>query len=234
MGQKINPLGFRLGTTQNHHSLWFEQPKRFSAGLQEDKKIRDCVNNFVQKNLQKSTKKSSRLEEFGIARIEIEKKIDLTRVIIYMAFQDVIEEEIKQAIPKIQTDIEKKINLVNRKLNITIKKVKEPYRQPNILAEYIAFQLQDRVSFRKAMKRAMQLAKQTNNKGIQIKLAGRLAGRDRARVRWIRKGRIPLQSVRAKIDYCSYTLRTIQGTLGIKIWIFADKELESIEVQANQ
>ncbi|KAF2915877.1 hypothetical protein DAI22_09g073200 [Oryza sativa Japonica Group] len=147
MGQKINPLGFRLGTTQNHHSFWFAQPKNYSEGSSSEK---------------------------------------------------------KGAIEELEKDLQKEVNSVNQRLNIGIEKVKEPYRQPNILAEYIAFQLKNRVSFQKAMKKAIELTKKNRYKGS--------------------KNRLPLQTIHAKIDYCCYPIRTIYGVLGVKIWIFVDEE----------
>ncbi|KAL4327911.1 hypothetical protein AHAS_Ahas13G0147400 [Arachis hypogaea] len=176
MGQKINPLGFRLGTTQSHDSLWFAQPINYSENLQEDKKIRDYIKNYIKINI----RISSGVE--GIAGIKIQKRIDLIQVIISMGF------------PKL------------------------------LIEEFIAGQLRNRVSFRKAMKKAIELTEQAGTKGIQVQIAGRINGKEIARVEWIREGRVPLQTIRAKIDYCSYTVRTIYGVLGIKVWIFVNKE----------
>nr|YP_009432595.1 ribosomal protein S3 [Cordyline indivisa]AEX94263.1 ribosomal protein S2 [Cordyline australis]ATB18851.1 ribosomal protein S3 [Cordyline indivisa] len=228
MGQKINPLGFRLGTTQNHHSVWFEQPKDFSVGLQEDEKIRNCIKNYVQKN----KRISPGFEGIGMARIEIQKGIDLIRVIIYIGFPNLLiggkgrtrrSEELKK-IEELKMNVQKEIRSVNRRLNIAIKRIEKPYRHPNILAEYMASQLRNRVSFRKAMKKTIELTKQTATKGIQIQIAGRIGGKEIARVEWIREGRVPLQTICAKIDHCSYTIRTIHGILGLKIWIFVDEK----------
>nr|YP_010828486.1 ribosomal protein S3 [Aleurites moluccanus]QVL29675.1 ribosomal protein S3 [Aleurites moluccanus]WFF45973.1 ribosomal protein S3 [Aleurites moluccanus] len=218
MGQKINPLGFRLGTTQSHHSLWFAQPKNYSEGLQEDQKIRNCIKNYVKKN----TKISSGVE--GIARIEIQKRIDVIQVIIYIGFQKLLIESSPKRIEELQMNVQKKLNCVNRKLNIAITRISNPYGHPNILAEFIAGQLKNRVSFRKAMKKAIELTEQADTKGIQVQIAGRLDGKEIARVEWIREGRVPLQTIRAKIEYCSYTVRTIYGILGIKIWTFLDNK----------
>ena len=218
MGQKINPLGFRLGTTQSHHSLWFAQPKNYSEGLQEDQKIRNSIKNFVKKN----TKISSGVE--GIARIEIQKRIDVIQVIIYMGFPKLLIESRPKRIEELQIHVQKELNCVNRKLNIVITRISNPYRNPNILAEFIAEQLKNRVSFRKAMKKAIELTEQADTKGIQVQIAGRLDGKEIARVEWIREGRVPLQTIRAKIDYCSYTVITIYGVLGIKIWTFLDNK----------
>nr|UYG49729.1 ribosomal protein S3 [Malania oleifera] len=218
MGQKINPLGFRLGTTQDHHSLWFAQPKNFSEGLQEDQKIRNCIKNYVQKNM----RMFSGVE--GIARIEIQKKIDLIQVIIYMGFPKLLIEGRPRGIDELQINIQKELNYVNRKLNIAITRIVKPYGHPNNLAEFITGQLKNRVSFRKAMKKAIELTEQADTKGIQVQIAGRIDGKEIARVEWIREGRVPLQTIQAKMDYCSYPIRTIYGAFGIKIWIFTAEE----------
>nr|YP_009680150.1 ribosomal protein S3 [Campylotropis macrocarpa]YP_010415555.1 ribosomal protein S3 [Campylotropis brevifolia]YP_010415638.1 ribosomal protein S3 [Campylotropis capillipes]YP_010415804.1 ribosomal protein S3 [Campylotropis grandifolia]YP_010415970.1 ribosomal protein S3 [Campylotropis howellii]YP_010416053.1 ribosomal protein S3 [Campylotropis henryi]YP_010416136.1 ribosomal protein S3 [Campylotropis latifolia]YP_010416219.1 ribosomal protein S3 [Campylotropis parviflora]YP_010416385.1 ri len=218
MGQKINPLGFRLGTTQSHDSLWFAQRRNYSENIQEDKKIRDCIKNYIQKNI----KVSSGVE--GIGQIKIQKRIDLIQVIIYMGFPKLLIEGKPKKIEELQTNILKKLNCVNRKLNISIARIANAYKHPNILAEFIAGQLKNRVSFRKAMKKAIELTEQAGTKGVQVQIAGRIDGKEIARVEWIREGRVPLQTIRAKIDYCCYTVRTIYGVLGIKVWIFLNKE----------
>nr|UBX38612.1 ribosomal protein S3 [Bupleurum fruticosum] len=221
MGQKINPLGFRLGTTQSHHSIWFTQPRNFSESLHEDQKIRNCIKNYVQKN----TRKFSGIE--GIARIKIKKKIDLIQIRIYMGFPKLLIESRTRRIEELQINVQKELNCRNQKLNIAIIRISNPYRHPKILAEFIAGQLKNRVSFRKAMKKAIELTEQADTKGIQMQISGRIDGKEIARVEWIREGRVPLQTIRAKIEYCSYTVRTIYGVLGIKIWIFVDEEKEA-------
>ena len=218
MGQKINPLGFRLGATQGHHSLWFAHPQKYSEGLQEDQKIRDCIRNYVQKNM----RIFSGVE--GIARIEIQKRIDLIQVIIFMGFPKLLIEGGSRKIEELQMNVQKELNSGNRKLNIAITRIGNPYGHPNILAEFIAGQLKNRVSFRKAMKKAIELTKKADIKGIKIQIAGRLAGKEIARAECIKKGRLPLQTIRAKIDYCCYPIRTIYGVLGVKIWIFVEEE----------
>ena len=218
MGQKINPLGFRLGTTQSHDSIWFAQPTNYSENIQEDKKIRDCIKNYIQKNI----RISSGVE--GIGQIKIQKRIDLIQVIIYMGFPKFLIEGKSQKIEELQTNMQKKLNCVNRKLNIAIVKVANAYKHPNIIAEFIAGQLKNRVSFRKPMKKAIELTEQAGTKGVQVQIAGRIDGKEIARVEWMREGRVPLQTIRAKIDYCSYTVRTIYGVLGIKVWIFLNNE----------
>nr|QXO05706.1 30S ribosomal protein S3 [Zeuxine flava] len=215
MGQKINPLGFRLGTTQSHRSFWFAKPKDFSMGLQEDEKIRNCIKNFVKKK----KRISSGFE--GIAYMGIQKRIDLIQVIIYIGFPNLLIEGRTRGVEELQMNVQKEFH---RRLNITITRIEKPYGQPNILAEYIALQLKNRVSFRKAMKKAIELTEQTGTKGIQVQIAGRIDGKEIARVEWIREGRVPLQTIHAKIDHCSHTIRTIYGVLGIKIWVFVNQE----------
>nr|YP_009175797.1 ribosomal protein S3 [Astragalus mongholicus var. nakaianus]ALH42769.1 ribosomal protein S3 [Astragalus mongholicus var. nakaianus]ANK78906.1 ribosomal protein S3 [Astragalus membranaceus var. membranaceus] len=218
MGQKIHPLGFRLGTTQSHDSIWFAQPTDYSENLKEDKIIRDCIKNYIQKTI----RISSGVE--GIGRIKIKKRIDLIQVIIYMAVPMLLIEGKPRRIEELQINAQKKLNCVNRKLNIAITRIPNAYRDPNILAEFIAGQLKNRIPFRKAIKKAIELAEQAGTKGVQVQIAGRIDGKEIARVEWIREGRVPLQTIRAKIDYCSYPVRTIYGVLGIKVWIFLNKE----------
>nr|QBK84261.1 ribosomal protein S3 [Zantedeschia aethiopica]QHN55070.1 ribosomal protein S3 [Zantedeschia aethiopica]QJF46805.1 ribosomal protein S3 [Zantedeschia aethiopica] len=242
MARKINPLAFRLGTTQNHHSVWFAQPKLYSTGLREDEKIRDCIKSYIQTCINNYMKKnpnirmSSEFEKFGITHIEIKKRIDVIRVIIHIAFPNLLIEDRKQVIKELQKNVQKKLNIkkelqtnverefysIKRKLKITIKRVEKPYGQPNILAKYIALQLENRVPAVKAMKKAVELTEKINVKGIKIKISGRIAGKEVARDKCIRKGRIPLQTIRAKIDYFFYPVQTIHGVLGIKVWVFVD------------
>lgn len=240
MGQKINPLGFRLGTTQSHHSFWFAKPKDFPAELQEDERIRDSIKNYVQKNLMKV---SSDFE--GIIRIEIHKykELNTTQVKIDFGRQNLLtreEEEEKddkeekkrrEAIEKLRISIQKafnpnplnpKLELLKTKAKIIIQLIPEPYEEPHILAEYIALQLKNRIPLGKAMQKVIELMEETDIKGIRIQIAGCIGGKERAHVQWIREGRLPLQTIRAKIKYCSYKVQTPHGVLGIKIWMFVD------------
>lgn len=218
MGQKINPLGFRLGVTQSHNSYWFAQPKNYSKLLQEDQKIRHCIENYVYKNIRNSSNYG------GIARIEIKRKTDLIQVEIHTGFPALLVENRGRGIEQLKTDVQTILAPGDRKLRMTLTEITKPYGEPNILAEYIALQLESRVAFRRTMKKAIELAKKTNIKGIKIQIAGRLNGAEIARVEWAREGRVPLQTIRAKIDYCYYPAQTIYGVLGIKIWIFQDKK----------
>nr|YP_009629110.1 ribosomal protein S3 [Thuja plicata]YP_009629188.1 ribosomal protein S3 [Thuja sutchuenensis]YP_009629271.1 ribosomal protein S3 [Thuja occidentalis]YP_009829298.1 ribosomal protein S3 [Thuja koraiensis]YP_010980796.1 ribosomal protein S3 [Thuja standishii]AQM39414.1 ribosomal protein S3 [Thuja standishii]ASN65400.1 ribosomal protein S3 [Thuja sutchuenensis]ASO66718.1 ribosomal protein S3 [Thuja plicata]AUR34287.1 ribosomal protein S3 [Thuja occidentalis]QEZ90421.1 ribosomal protein S3 len=229
MGNKINPLGFRLGFTQNHCSLWFEE-RDYSEDLREDERIYNCIENYVQ-----HIKSFSNSSYGGITRIEILKQTELISVNIYIAFVDLFIEkkgprkrkiyEEKEEFEGLRKEVQNMLvqsmlNSVNRKLVISIEKVDKPYREPKILAEYIALQLKERVEIRKIMKKAIQLAEKADVEGVKIKIKGRLNGIERARKESAMKGRVPLQTLRAKIDYCYYAVQTVYGVLGIKIWIF--------------
>nr|YP_009413633.1 ribosomal protein S3 [Monotropsis odorata]ASN79006.1 ribosomal protein S3 [Monotropsis odorata] len=221
MGQKVNPLGFRLGTTQAHYSIWFVHPKSYSKDLEEDKKIRDYIQNYFKKK-KKNIKNIKSFSSFsGISCIEIKKRIDFIHVILYLGFQKFLNES---SIKELDINLQKEFNSGNRKINIFTILNPNPYRNPLILAQYIAGQLKDRVPVQKAMKKAIEKIKKMNTKGIKIQIAGRLDGQNIACVEWISKGRIPLQTIREKIDYCSYPVKTIYGMLGIKIWIFIDNK----------
>ncbi|MFS7919547.1 30S ribosomal protein S3 [Helianthus anomalus] len=134
-----------------------------------------------------------------------------------MGFPKILIESRPRGIEKLQMNLQKEFNYVNRKLNFAITRIEKPYGNPNILAELIAGQLKNRVSFHKAMKKAIKLTKQADTKGILVQIAGRIDAKEITHVEWIREGRVPLQTIRAKIDYCPYTVRTIYGVLGIKI-----------------
>ncbi|XP_045806572.1 ribosomal protein S3 (plastid) [Trifolium pratense] len=218
MGQKIHPLGFRLGTTQNHDSIWFAQPRDYSENLKEDKIIRDCIKNY----LQKTVRIASGVE--GIGRIKIKKRIDVIQIYVGLSPKLFTEWEPRRRIEELQTNVQKKLNCVNRKIKIAITRIQNVYRDPNILAEFIAVQLKKRISFRKAIQQAIELAEQAGTKGVQVQISGRIDGKEIARVEWFREGRVPLQTIRAKMDYCSYPVRTIYGVLGIKVWIVLNND----------
>nr|WIA68202.1 ribosomal protein S3 [Pellia epiphylla]WIA68288.1 ribosomal protein S3 [Pellia epiphylla]WIA68374.1 ribosomal protein S3 [Pellia epiphylla] len=218
MGQKINPLGFRLGLTQSHRSYWFAKPKKYSKLFEGDREIRNCIELYVQKHIKNSSNYG------GIARIEIRRKTDLIQVEIYTGFPALLVESRGQGIEQLKINVQGILNPRDRKLRLTLVEITEPYGEPNILAEYIALQLESRVAFRRTMKKAIELAKKGNIGGIKVQIAGRLNGAEIARVEWAREGRVPLQTIKARINYCYYAAQTIYGVLGIKVWIFRNEE----------
>jgi small subunit ribosomal protein S3 len=214
MGQKIHPLGFRLGVTQEHLSNWFARPSRYSDLLEEDEKIRSCIKKYVRTHVRNSSNYG------GIARIKIQRKTDLVQVDIHTGFPALLIEGRGKGLLVLKENIQKTISN-ERKLRITLSEIDKYYAEANILAEYIALQLESRVAFRRTMKKAIQLAmEQDKVQGIKIQIAGRLNGAEIARIEWVREGRVPLQTLRAKIDYCHYPAQTTYGVIGIKVWIF--------------
>lgn len=218
MGQKINPLGFRLGITQSHHSYWFAKPKKYSKLFEGDRQIRNCIEFYVKKHIRNSSNYG------GIARIEIQRKTDLIQVEIYTGFPALLVENRGRGIEQLKNDVQNVLNPIDKRLRLNLIEIIKPYEEPNILAEYIALQLESRVAFRRTMRKAIELAKKGNIGGIKIQIAGRLNGAEIARVEWAREGRVPLQTIRAKINYCYYAAQTIYGVLGIKVWIFQNEE----------
>nr|YP_010933235.1 ribosomal protein S3 [Nitella hyalina]APP89424.1 ribosomal protein S3 [Nitella hyalina]WKT08448.1 ribosomal protein S3 [Nitella hyalina] len=216
MGQKINPLGFRLGFTQQHHSHWFAKSNCYSILLEEDKQIRLCICNHIRNYVRSSSNYG------GIARIDIYRRTDLVQLEIHTGFPALLIENRIRGLEYLRREIQKKIDYQKRKLRMTLIEVSKPYTEPTILAEYIALQLENRVAFRRVIKKAIQLAKVSNIKGIKIQIAGRLNGAEIARTEWVQKGRLPLQTLKAKINYSHYAANTIYGVLGIKVWIFQE------------
>lgn len=218
MGQKIHPLGFRLGVTQEHLSNWFARPSRYFDLIEEDQKIRSCIKEYVRRHVRNSSNYG------GIARVTIKRKTDLVQVDIHTGFPALLIEGREKGLLVLKNNIQQAIS-TERKLRISLSEIDKYYAEANILAEYIALQLENRVAFRRTMKKAIQLAIQQGKvKGIKIQIGGRLNGAEIARVEWAREGRVPLQTLRAKIDYCHYPAKTTYGILGIKVWIFKGEE----------
>nr|AJB98577.1 ribosomal protein S3 [Botrychium sp. ternatum/japonicum] len=218
MGQKIHPLGFRLGATQNHCSHWFARPKDYSKSIAEDRRIRDCIDKYVRESVRNS------FNYGGIARIGIQRKTDLIRVEIHTGFPDLLMEDHGLGIERLRANIRNVLNHRDQKLHLTLKEIEKPYGEPEILAEHIAPQSEDRVAFRRAMGKAIEPAERTNGEGIKIQIPGRLDGNEIARAERAREGRVPSQTIRARINYCCYPARTIYGVLGIKVWTFQGDE----------
>jgi small subunit ribosomal protein S3 len=218
MGQKIHPLGFRLGVTQEHLSNWFARSNSYFDLLEEDQKIRSCIKEYVRKHVRNSSNYG------GIARVTIKRKTDLVQVDIHTGFPALLIEGKEKGLLVLKENVQKTIS-TERKLRISLSEIDKYYAEAYILAEYIALQLENRVAFRRTMKKAIQLAIQQGKvKGIKIQIAGRLNGAEIARIEWAREGRVPLQTLRARIDYCHYPAKTTYGVLGIKVWIFKGED----------
>ena len=202
MGQKVNPHGLRVGVISEWDSKWYAE-KDFSDNLVEDYKIRE----FLKKKLYSA----------GISKIEIERASDKVKAIVYTAKPGVVIGKGGSEIEKIKAQLSK---MTTKKLSIDIKEVKKPDNNAQLVAENIALQLENRVSFRRAMKSAMSRAMKSGAKGIKTAVSGRLAGADMARTEFYSEGTIPLQTLRADIDYGFAEADTTYGKMGVKVWIY--------------
>lgn len=205
MGQKTHPLGFRIGITKEHLSTWFANSKNYPSLLQEDFQIRSYLN----ENLKNS----------GIANISIFRKLDQIEVEIQTARPGIIIGRFGQGINALRMEIQKRINF-STNIRINIIEIEEPDKEAALLANFLAEQLERRIAFKRAVRLTIQKAQKANIEGIKIQVSGRLNGAEIARSEWVREGRVPLQTLRANIDYSYKTAQTIYGILGVKVWLF--------------
>lgn len=206
MGQKIHPTGFRLGITQEHRSRWFGDTKRYPELLQEDFKIR----RFVEKNLSSA----------GISEVRIERKADQIDLEVRTARPGVVVGRGGTGIESLRGGLQAALGGGDRQIRINVVEVARVDADAALIGEYIAQQLERRVSFRRVVRQAIQRAQRAGIEGIKVQVSGRLNGAEIARPEWTREGRVPLHTLRADIDYAYCTAQTIYGTLGIKVWVF--------------
>ncbi|MBW4692888.1 MAG: 30S ribosomal protein S3 [Lyngbya sp. HA4199-MV5] len=206
MGQKIHPTGFRLGISQEHRSRWFGDHKRYPELLQEDYKIR----RFVEKNLSSA----------GISSVRIERKADQIDLEVQTARPGVVVGRGGTGIESLRASLQEVLGGGDRQIRINVVEVARVDADAALIGEYIAQQLERRVSFRRVVRQAIQRAQRAGIEGIKVQVSGRLNGAEIARPEWTREGRVPLHTLRADIDYAYCTAQTIYGTLGIKVWIF--------------
>ncbi|HRD28085.1 MAG TPA: 30S ribosomal protein S3 [Caulobacter sp.] len=209
MGQKVNPVGLRLGVNRTWDSRWFADGKEYGRLLHEDIKVR--------RELKK------RLYQAGISRIIIERPHKKCRVTIYAARPGVIIGKKGADIDKLRKDI---ASMVGVEVHLNIVEIRKPETDAQLVAENIAQQLERRVAFRRAMKRTMQSTMRLGAKGVRINVSGRLGGAEIARMEWYREGRVPLHTLRADIDYGFAEAKTTYGIIGVKTWIFKGEVLD--------
>lgn len=219
MGQKIHPIGFRLGITQEHRSRWFADSKRYPEVLQEDHKIRQYV--------------EEKLNNAGISEIRIERKADQIDLEVHTARPGVVVGRGGSGIENLRTGLQTALGS-NRQIRINVIEVARVDADAGLIAEYIAQQLERRVSFRRVVRQAIQRAQRADVQGIKIQVSGRLNGAEIARTEWTREGRVPLHTLRADIDYDYRTAKTIYGILGVKVWVFKGEIIPGQEEQAAQ
>ena len=203
MGQKVNPHGLRVGVIKDWESEWFAEPENFADALVEDYKIRE----FLKKKLYHA----------GVSKIKIERTTGRVKVIVYTAKPGVVIGKGGAEIEKLKVELAK---FSNQKILVDIKEVKKPDSDAQLVAENIAQQLENRISFRRAMKSCMGRAMKAGAKGIKTSCSGRLGGADMARTEFYSEGNIPLQTLRADIDYGFAEANTTYGKIGVKTWIY--------------
>jgi small subunit ribosomal protein S3 len=208
MGQKVNPIGFRLGINRNWESRWYPNFKSAPANLGEDHKIRT----YLKKELYYA----------GVNNIIIERTVKRLRVTIVAARPGIIIGKKGADIEKLKSKLQ---NLIGKDVAVNIKEEKKSMIAAQLVAENVATQLERRVAFRRAMKKVMQNAQRAGAKGIRIAVSGRLGGAEIARTEWYREGRVPLHTLRAKIDYGFAEAHTTYGIIGVKVWIFKGEVL---------
>ncbi len=215
MGQKTHPTGFRTGVNKAHNAIWFANYGAYSEVLKEDYKIRK----FFEKKVDSIYSKA------GIAKLEIQRKVNQLELIIHAARPKAITTETSKnnVLVEVKDHLKSLVN-ESKKVRIKVLQVAESENESKLVAMYIADQLEKRVAFRKAMRQTTQMLSKNGVKGFKIQVAGRLNGAEIARVEWVREGRVPLQTLRADISYATHEANTIYGILGIKVWIF-NKEI---------
>ena len=218
MGQKVNPIGLRLGINRNWESRWFPNFKTAPASLGEDHKIRT----YLKKELYYA----------GVSNIVIERTVKRLRVTIIAARPGIIIGKKGADIEKLKDALQ---NLIGKPVSVNIKEEKKAQISAQLVAENVATQLERRVAFRRAMKKVMQGAQRSGAKGIKVSVSGRLGGAEMARTEWYLEGRVPLHTLRARIDYGFAEAHTTYGIIGIKVWIFKGEVLtKGIPAEAKE
>jgi small subunit ribosomal protein S3 len=212
MGQKTHPLGFRLGITQEHKSTWYANFNQYANILKEDDKIRTYINTIS---------KTNSIANVQINRNGLNNQIKLN---IETGKPGILVGNLGTGLENLLTNI-KKILPSNRQLTINVVEIEKVDLNASLLADLVADQLEKRIAFRRAIRDVLQRAQKQNVNGIKIQVSGRLNGAEIARSEWIREGRVPLQTLRADIDYATQEANTIYGVLGIKIWLFKSEIL---------
>lgn len=208
MGQKTHPLGFRLGITQQHKSIWYTKFNEYSNLLKEDDQIRTYINKLLSKEASISNIKINRN---GLGN-QIQLTVETGRPGVLVGENGLGLENLLKNLKKLLPN--------DRQISINIVEIETDNLNASLIGDLLVKQLEERVAFRRAMRDALQTVQNTNVKGIKIQVSGRLNGAEIARSEWIREGRVPLQTLRADIDYCNKEAHTIYGVLGIKVWLF--------------
>jgi small subunit ribosomal protein S3 len=213
MGQKIHPTGFRLAVTRNWSSRWFADNKSFAGMLAEDIRVREYL--------------KKKLKSASVGRVTIERPAKNARITVYSARPGVVIGKRGEDIEILKSDLQR---LMGVPVHVNIEEIRKPETDAQLIADSISLQLEKRIMFRRAMKRAMQNAMRLGAKGIKIMSCGRLNGIEIARKEWYREGRVPLHTLKANIDYGASEAHTTYGVIGIKVWVYKGDMLANGEL----
>ena len=216
MGRKVNPIGFRLGIVKDHNSRWFATGPTYTAQLEEDRAIRKMI--------------VTDLPKAGISNVEIERQPNQVHVIIDTARPGVIIGRKGASVNQLRTNLQE---LTNKKVKIDVHEISRPELSAKLVAESVAEQLERRISWKRAMKQAVQKTMRAGGEGIMIRVSGRLGGADMGRVDTVREGQIPRHTLRADIDYGTAEANTTFGVTGVKVWINHGEVLPGEEFHAR-
>ena len=212
MGRKVHPVGFRLNVTQGWQGRWFAEGNQYREQLSQDFAIRDMIR-----------KDAGRA---GVSRIDVERFPGKVKVSVFTAKPGILIGRKGEGIKKIRQSLE---GLAGKKIDLDIKEIKSPDCDAYLIAQNIADQLERRISYRRAMKRAIQTAMRQGAQGIKIEVGGRLGGAEMARNAWLREGRVPLQTLRADIEFARSEATTTYGQIGIKVWVYHGEMKPEVE-----
>ena len=236
MGRKVHPVGMRLGVNETWQGRWFAEGAQYRQQLHQDLAVRSLLMGITSKGGAAYTENVRKLRgempeavlknRAGVARVEIERLTGKIRVSIFTAKPGVLIGRKGESVKKIRAALE---TLVGKKVDLDIKEIDSPDVDARLVALNIADQLERRISYRRAMKRAIQQAMRSGAQGIKIMVSGRLSGAEMARTVWLRDGRVPLQTLRAKLDFSVVDAVTTYGTIGVKVWIYKGESMPEVE-----
>ena len=216
MGQKVHPVGIRLGVIKNHNSVWYAGKSDYSEYLKDDLEVRAYLR--------------KKLYEASVSKIEIQRQAQAARVVIHSARPGIVIGKKGEDVEKLRIRLSE---MMGSSVNINIEEIRKPELDALLVAQGISQQLERRVQFRRAMRRAIQNAMRLGAEGIKVRVAGRLGGAEIARSEVYHEGRVPLHTLRADIDYATWEAETTYGILGIKVWIFKGEILGPQEDDAE-
>ena len=217
MGQKVHPIGIRLGIVKEHNSLWYAGPKTYADCLVTDLEVREYL--------------FKRLKNASVSRIKIERPSENVRITISTARPGIVIGKKGEDVERLRRDVAAKMGVP---VHINIEEVRKPDVDARLVADNIAGQIERRVMFRRAMKRSVQNAMRIGAKGIKVEVSGRLGGAEIARSEWYREGRVPLHTLRADIDYATSEALTTYGIIGVKVWIFKGEVIGGLPLVQEQ